>query len=149
MPKINLVHVAGGGVIGGVIINVTAIVVWETFLGRNYVAQLGKEFPNTAVPRSMFWGYMIAIAAVWLYAMLRTRYGRGPKTALMVGFMTWFVGMALPNYAFWAMGLFNVPLMLVASGIGLAEMLVGILAGAWIYERPGADGNTGSTVSAA
>lgn len=141
MPKINFVHVAGGGVLGGVVINVAAIYAWEMFLGRNYVAQLGREFPNTAVPRSMFWGYMIAVAAVWLYAMLRTRYGRGPKTAVIAAVMTWFVGMALPNYAFWSLGLFNVRLMLVASALGFVELLVGTLVGAWIYERPGVDGS--------
>jgi hypothetical protein len=141
MNKINAVHVAGGGVIAGVIINISAIIAWEKFLGENYVVELGRQFPKSAMPRAMFWGYMIAIAAVWLYAMLRARYGKGARTAVIVALMTWFVGMALPNYAFWSFGLFDGQLMVVASVIGFAEMLVGTLAGAWVYERPGVDGS--------
>jgi hypothetical protein len=49
--------------------------------------------------------------------------------------------MALPNYAFWSFGLFDGQLMVVASVIGLAELLVGTLAGAWVYERPGVYGS--------
>jgi hypothetical protein len=140
MAKINVVHVIGGGVIAGVIINVGGILAWEKILGHEYVTQLGRELPRSAMPRSMFWGYMIAIASTWLYASLRPRYGRGTKTALIVGSMTWFVGMALGNYAFWSLGLIDGRLMLVASAIGLAQMMVATLAGAWVYERRGVDG---------
>lgn len=141
MAKINVVHVIGGGIIGGMIINVAGILAWEKILGHQYVTQFGSELPRSAMPRSMFWGYMIAIASTWLYASLRARYGRGVKTGLIVGVVTWFVGMALPNYAFWSLGLFDGRQMLVASVIGLAQLMVGTLAGAWIYERPGVDGS--------
>lgn len=140
MPKINFVHVAGGGIIAGIIINLCGAFAWEGVLGDAYMAQLGRSFPRTAIPRSMVWGYLIGAVAVWLYAALRSRYGRGVNAALIAGLMTALVGVALPNYAFWSFGLLGGRLMILASAIGFAEVVLATLAGAWMYERPGVDG---------
>ncbi len=37
----------------------------------------------------LLWGFVVAIAAIWLYAAIRPRYGPGPATALRAGFVVW------------------------------------------------------------
>ena len=46
------------------------------------------------------------IAAIWLYAAARPRFGAGPKTAGLTGFTYWIMGYALPTLGQIPVGLF-------------------------------------------
>jgi hypothetical protein len=37
----------------------------------------------------LLWGFVVGIAAIWLYAAIRPRYGPGAATALRAGFAVW------------------------------------------------------------
>ena len=109
----------------------------ETAADYARLSQLGKELPKRAIPAAMALGYVIGIMAVWLYASMRAHYGPGPNTAVIAAVMTWMLGYALPHYSFWAAGIFSGSLMALASAIGLAELILATLAGAWIYKPAG------------
>src|SRR5215469_6745591 len=46
------------------------------------------------------------VAAIWLYAAARPRFGAGPKTAGLTGFTYWIMGYALPTLGQIPVGLF-------------------------------------------
>ena len=133
MGKVNVVHVAGGGVLAGVVINVIGGLVWNFFLSDDYVRQMGKDLPGTVMPGSFLWGYVIGIVTVWLYASLRAHYGSWLKTAVVAGVTTWILALALPNYALWLFGIFGGSLVAMASAFGIFEVVLAALAGARVY----------------
>ena len=134
MPKINVVHVIGGGILAGLIINVFGMVTWVMILANDFQRQIGKEPPSSANMVFWFWGFLLGIIAVWLYASIRAHYGPGAKTAIMAGSMTWLLSVFMPNCAVWALGIFGGSLVAKASALGLVELILATLAGAWIYK---------------
>lgn len=59
------------------------------------------------------------IVAVWLYAVIRPRYGPGPKTALLAGFTVWLVGWLIPTLSAIPLNLFPLWVLLVVPGAWL------------------------------
>jgi hypothetical protein len=72
---------------------------------------------------------------VWLYAAIRPRYGAGPKTAMLAGFVVWALAYASSNAAMVFLHLFPLGLMLAATAVGLVETVVAGLAGAALYKE--------------
>ncbi len=136
MRRINIVHLVGGGLLAGLVINIYGGIVFELFLADAYTEQLGQALPRRAIPAAMMLGYLVGIVAVWCYASIRSHYGRGGRTAVIAGVMIWSVGYAMPNYALWYSGLLDGALMAVKSAVGLPEFVLATLAGAWVYDRP-------------
>ncbi len=77
----------------------------------------------------------MGIAAVWLYAAIRPRYGAGPKTAIRVGLVTWAVAVFLANLGNYPLGLFPTRLLVITSVVALVEIVVATLVGAWLYKE--------------
>jgi hypothetical protein len=75
------------------------------------------------------------ITGLWIYAGIRPRYGAGPKTALMAGFVLWLLGGLAAALAQYALG--NVPHNIVVVGAigGLIADLIAILVGAYFYKE--------------
>jgi hypothetical protein len=69
---------------------------------------LGKSVPTGGGTLAVWliYGFAWAIAAVWLYAAIRPRYGAGPGTAARAAVAVWFFGCLLTSVAMWNMGLF-------------------------------------------
>ena len=81
-------------------------------------------------------GLGYGIFVVWLYAMIRLRYGAGPKTAVWAGLAVWAAGVLLPNGAFMgAAGLFPVGLTVMTTAAGIVEFVAAALAGAALYNE--------------
>jgi hypothetical protein len=137
MAKINHVHVLGGGILAGVIINVSGGVAWATGLGNEYLRQLGGSLPSRAIPLAIWWGLMMGIGAVWLYVSLRAQYKAGFRTAALAGAVTWVLGYALPSYAIWALGFLSGTLFVHSSAAALPQILLATLAGSALYNWAG------------
>jgi hypothetical protein len=133
MARINVVHVVGGGVLAGLVINITGGLVWNFILADDYVTQVGKDLPGRVMPGSFLWSFLIGIVTVWLYASLRTHYGSWLKTAVIAGVTTWILGVALPSSAIWLFGIFGGSLLAIASAFGVIEFVLAAVAGAWVY----------------
>ena len=140
MAHTNRGRVILGGLVAGVVINIFEFiangVVMKEAWGRALQA-LGKptEFSVAAIVTFNLWGFLLGIAAVWLYAAIRPRYGPGPNTALRAGVATWGIGVFLSNLAGLPMGLFPARLLVIAIIVALVEIVVGTLAGAWLYKE--------------
>ena len=138
MGKINWNRVILGGLVAGVIINIFEFVLHGFVLAKDMdaaVRALGREVGGGALLMFLAWGFLVGIFAVWLYAAIRPRYGAGPKTALCAGAAVWGLGYLLAAVTPIALHLFPRRLMAIGLAVGLVEVLVGTVAGAWLYRE--------------
>ena len=70
---------------------------------------------------------------IWLYIIMRPRYGSGTRTAALAGFALWLIG-ALAAATWASMGFIPPKVLLVAAVAGLPAWILGAMAGAWPYE---------------
>jgi len=81
-------------------------------------------------------GLLTGLAAIWLYAAIRPRFGAGAKTAFIAGMAVWFIGVFLPNVGFmYVPQLFSKHLTLYTTLGGIIEVGIGTLAGASVYRE--------------
>ena len=137
MAKMNPVHVLGGGILAGVIINLSGGAAWTTGLGKEYLRQLGGSIPSRTIPLAIWWGLLMGIVAVWLYVSLRAQYNAGVKTAVLAGTATWVLGHALPTYAIWSFGFLGGRLSVLASVAALPQIVLATVAGSALYNWAG------------
>src|SRR5260370_29519377 len=83
---------------------------------------LGRQMPSGAIGISVLYGFLTGIAAIWLYAVARPRFGPGPKTAALTGVAYWVIGYVFPAVGWGAMGLFPLGLLTISTIAGLAEI---------------------------
>jgi hypothetical protein len=141
MGSINWTRVILGGLAGGVVVNVFESVLNGVILTKDWeaaMAALGKPAANGAqIGLFVVWGFLVAIFAVWLYAAIRPRYGAGPKTALCAGSAVWGLGYVLGQAALLIMNIVPVRIIGIGLVVGLVEILLATLVGAWLYKEPG------------
>jgi hypothetical protein len=138
MGKINYGRVILGGIVAGIVINILEYLVHEVLLKAQHVETmkaLGKTMPEggSTIAVWMVYGFAWAIAAVWLYAAIRPRFGPGAKTAFCAGLTVWFFDCLLPGIAMW-----NMTLMPFSPGEHFAELVVqviAVIAGAAVYKE--------------
>lgn len=78
---------------------------------------------------------VVGLTIVFFYAAARTRFGPGPGTALRVAFALWVGGYVVSLAGYAMLGLFPSGLLVAWGAIGLVEMLLAGLLGAWIYRE--------------
>lgn len=138
MGKINWGRVFLGGLLAGVVINVFEYVTNGVILAAQWDAAmkaLGRRMPMSAIAVFVVLGFLLGIAAVWMYAAARPRYGAGPGTAALTGFGCWVLAYALPTLGQWPMHLFPHRLMAIGTLVGLVEIVLASIAGAWLYKE--------------
>ncbi len=89
MAKINWGRVFLGGLLAGLVINIFEYVTNGVVLAADWDAAmraLGRHLPMSAIAVFVVGGFISGIAAIWLYAAARPRFGAGPKTAVLTGF---------------------------------------------------------------
>ena len=140
MAHTNRGRVILGGLLAGVVVNVVEFVtngvVLKDTWGQAMLA-LQKSTEPSAGQIVMFnvWGFLAGIAAVWVYAAIRPRYGQGVGTAVRAGVAMWVLAYLLPNISIYALNLFPARLLVITGIVGLAEIIVATVAGAWIYKE--------------
>jgi hypothetical protein len=80
-------------------------------------------------------GFLSGIAAVWLYAAIRPRFGAGAKTAMVAGIAVWFFSRLLGAIGEMNMGLSSQRMIMTGLVWGLVEIVIATLAGAWVYKE--------------
>lgn len=139
MGKINMGRVILGGLLAGLVINISEFILNTIVLMRDMEEALqALNLPPVgggAIGVFVAQGFVMGIVTVWLYAAIRPRFGPGPRTALLAGLVVWFLTPVLGSVGFLVMGLF--PAKLVAIGIvwTLAELLLASVAGTWLYKE--------------
>ena len=139
MGKINWTRVLTGGLLAGLVINIV-----EAVSARMYVEEMKMSLEAHGLSMSesplvmvfyVIYGFVWGIAAIWFYAAIRPRFGAGPKTAALSGVAFWIIGYLLPIIGWSTIGLYSAWMLTYWSVIGLGEMIVATLLGAWIYKE--------------
>ena len=141
MRPINWARVILGGLLAGVVINAFESVLNGVIFAEEMEAAmkaLGRQVGGGQIAMFVVWGFLVGIFAVWLYAGIRPRYGAGPKTAALAGLAVWVLGYLLAAVTPIALDLFPLRLMVIGLAIGLVEVIVGTLLGAWLYREESA-----------
>lgn len=139
MNNINFGRVILGGLVAGLILNTGEFLLNEVI----FVKQMEEMFQRINVPRpgatfiatAIGITFLLGILMVWLYAMIRPRFGPGPKAAIIAALVIWFC-------VYFYCGilnatLFDMPKYLVLMGMvwGIVQYALAALAGAWLYRE--------------
>ncbi len=140
MRKTNWSRVILGGLVAGAVINGVEWGVHGVLLDGQWTAAfaaLGKAIPARIWPLFIIPGnFLFGILALYFYAaVLRPRYGPGPKTALYAGLAAWAVFFLIPIMAQIPLELFPNRLQFTVIGVGLVDVVLGTLLGAWLYKE--------------
>jgi len=142
MPRINVGRVIVGGIVAGVIFFIGDGVVHGVLLKPKWaetMAALGRRSTGD-VGQSGF-AYFLAydllkgLIAVWLYAAARPRFGAGPATALLAAITLWLLVIPVPTLGLLPMAFFSAKFAILWSLYGLVPIVIGTLAGAWLYRE--------------
>lgn len=139
MNNINFGRVIQGGLLTGLILNIGEFLLNEVFFRRQMEEALARM--NTPRPGAAFIAtavgltFLLGIVIVCIYAMIRPRFGPGPKTAIIAAFVGWFCVYFYSGIL--SSTLFNLPatLMLIGMVWGIIEYSLATLAGAWLYKE--------------
>src|ERR1035441_681427 len=136
VDSINWGRVVWGGLAAGLVVNAFEYGGHRVYLDDAWTAAfraLGKTPTgwSTFIPAN----FVIGILLVWLYARLRPAYGSGPTTALRSGLAVWVVFWVIPLSAFVPMDLFPTSLVTMAIALGVVDVGLAVLLGAWLYQE--------------
>ena len=139
MGRINLGRVILGGIVAGIIINAFEYVLNGVLLADQWSDMMKTinrpELGTGEVGGFMALGMVQGLVAVWTYAAIRPRFGEGPMTAVCAAVLTWITSYALVDAMLTIMGVFDISLTLMLVGVGLVEIVIATLAGAYIYKE--------------
>jgi len=137
MGRINLGRVVIGGLLAGLIINVSEFVLNGLLLAEEMNAAMTALNKPPIAPSMIVWFVVLAFGLgfmlVWVYAAIRPRLGPGVKTAVCAASIVWGLAYLYPNLFSIIMNLFPRNMTLLATGWGLIELIVAGIAGAWVY----------------
>jgi len=135
--RINMGRVIVGGLIAGVVINISEFVLNGVVLAQGMEAAMRALGLPPMSPSMLVWfvvlGFALGITTVWTYAAIRPRFGAGVPTAVCAALLVWFLAYVYPNIFIVLIHLF--PRRLIAIGVlwGLPEIVIAGIAGAWAY----------------
>lgn len=128
-----------GGLLAGLVLNIGEFLLndfvmgnqMKDFMARHNFADPGPNFMVAAVGLT----FVMGIAIVLGYAMIRTRLGPGVKTAIIAGLFAWFA-VYVYNGIIHSI-LFGIPMgtMVMVLVWGLVQYSVAAVAGAWLYKE--------------
>ncbi|MGA2182123.1 MAG: hypothetical protein ABSH47_03775 [Bryobacteraceae bacterium] len=139
MHKINSGRLILAGIVAAVILDILEYVdngivlakAWADSLKTIHVAPLSVR----GIIAFNVWSVVVAFLAIWLYVAIRPRFGPGPKTALIAAAVVWALGWPLGTVVPLAMHVVPRSLAINASLLGIPEMAIAILAGAYLYKE--------------
>jgi len=140
MAKINMGRVLIGGIVAGLVADVLGYLVDGILLAPQWAAGMKALGHANFSSNQWIWfnlfGLVGGIVLIWVYAAIRPRFGAGVMTAVIAGLAVWVLGSLLPNLSFmWFAGLFSHHLTVLTTLGGIAEIVVGAIAGAALYQE--------------
>ena len=137
--RMNMTRVILGGLLAGLVINISEFVLNMAILGQRMNARMAQmnlpPISSNAVVVFVALGFLIGIGLVWLYAAIRPRYGAGPQTAMIAGAAVWFFGYFYSSITAMVMGMWSPRLTAAVLLWGLVEVLIAALAGGYVYQE--------------
>ena len=144
MGKINWGRVIGGGLLAGLVMNISEFLLHGVVLnpeGKALMDQwnrLGLQVSEDPKFLSVLMAitFLLGILALWTYAAIRPRFGPGPKTAIIAGVAVWamsYLYFGVCEYA--AIQVIPAKLVWLPVVWGLVEVPVATLIGGWLYRE--------------
>lgn len=145
MSKMNWKRVFLGGLVAGIVFIVLVFASYFIYLGDAWkcvMEELGYPLSESVgmYIYSIVGCFVVGILAVWFYAAIRPRYGAGPATAVLAGFVFWVLSVLLPYISISTLGMFPVRLLIIDCLIALVIMVVATFLGAWVYREESEQG---------
>ncbi|HEV8139221.1 MAG TPA: hypothetical protein VGP81_05580 [Pyrinomonadaceae bacterium] len=139
MNKINLGRVLLGGFVTGVVLNIGESVLNVVILGKQMEAYMTEhKFPQptgSAIGVAMAMTFVLGFVMIFGYAAIRSRFGAGPKTAIIAALFAWFGVVVYPNVIGAAFGFIPTNLLLLLLGWEIVEYVIATVVGAWLYKE--------------
>jgi hypothetical protein len=139
VQKINLARVFAGGLVAGLVINISETILNVFVIGQQMEDILKARNVPAMEPRAIIsfviMCFGLGIATTWLYAAIRTRFGPGVQTAILTGAVVWFLAYLYPSLGDVVLQLFPGDVTAIAVVWGLVEIVLAAIAGAWVYRE--------------
>ena len=136
---INTGKVITGGLLAGVVYNIFDMLWNFTVLRADGLAMAARLNLNPAVVTDVSYqipwvviDFVLGLLTIFIYAGFRPRFGSGPTTAVIAGFMPWVV-IASIFCGFASMGILTEAMAIKASLLAIVNVVVGSISGAWAY----------------
>jgi hypothetical protein len=135
--RINMRRVVVGGLLAGLIINISEFILNGVVYAEEMTAAMAAlnrpPIPTSAIMVFVLLGFGLGIMTVWLYASIRPRFGPGVGTAVCASLTIWGLAYLYPNIFMIVMNIFPRGMMIVATIWGAVEIVIAGVAGAWAY----------------
>lgn len=136
---INVGKVLIGGLLCGLVINISETILNLAVVSGDMTEALkARNLPDIgggAIGGFVAFAFLLGIGIVWLYAAIRPRFGAGVKTAIIAALVAWLFAYAYPSFGMMFMGFFPMGLTIFTLVWGLVEVILGAIAGAWVYSE--------------
>jgi hypothetical protein len=136
---IQMGRVIAGGLVAGLIVNIGETILNVPLAGAEMEQALqARNLPPVgggAIAYFVVMCFVLGILIVWTYAAVRPRLGPGPKTAVIVALLAWFMTLVWSGGTQVAMGILPLNLTLFGLAWGLGEFVIASLAGARLYKE--------------
>src|SRR5918996_3641002 len=137
---INTGNVFKGGLVAGLIINISETILNIPVIGNRMEAELAMRnvppFNNAMIGVFVAMCFALGVFLVWLYAAIRPRMGPGPSTAVCAGLIVWGLGWLWPSIGLGVIGIYSWGLIAITLVWGLVEVVLASVAGAYFYREP-------------
>jgi hypothetical protein len=142
---INTGRVIAGGLVAGLIMNVSGFVVQGMMLGPRMMAEMAAVAPSlanmqpgpTEIAGRVLTQFAVGIMLVWIYAAMRPRFGPGAKTAMLSAFTVWVFGFLF--YLDWLYaGMMTPATYAIVSVVMLVTLAIAAWVGCMLYKEEGA-----------
>lgn len=139
MASMNVGRVVAGGLLAGLIINISEFVLNEPILGEKWKEAMEamnlQEVGTGAIGFFIVTSFVLGLLTVWMYAAMRPRLGAGPKSAMIAGLFVWLLYYGLVNVGIGLMGVFSFDLLGIVLGWSIVEMSIAAVIGCAIYKE--------------
>ena len=137
MGRINMGRVIVGGLLAGLVINISEFVLNTFVIEKDMTAAMQAlnlpPIDTAMVGCFVVLGFLLGISTVWLYAAIRPRFGPGVSTATCAALTVWFLNYVYPTAFMMVMHVFPRKAMAISVVWGLPEIIIAGIAGAWAY----------------
>jgi hypothetical protein len=135
-------RVIGGGLAAGVVLGVVDFVTNGVLLKDRMATEMNsvaaglsdRMMTGSAAVGFILSDFIIGILLVWLYAMIRERYGAGPRSAVMAAIFMWIAGSVF-YYPWTVLGLMTMGTYVVGAIVQLVSLLIAAWVGGMIYKE--------------
>jgi hypothetical protein len=134
----NVQRIVIGGLVAGIICFLGDGVVHGVLLTARWQEIAATlHLPATGASQAWFGIYDLVkgLGAVLIYAMIRPRFGPGPRTALIAGLVTWALCLPVPLAGLLPIHFFGRKFALLWSIYGAFPVVLGAIGGAALYKE--------------